>query len=41
VPRFLSATSNSITLGFNATVNNGGSPGILYKLYATLATSDG
>ena len=41
VPRFLSATSNSITLGFNVTVNTGGSPVFLYKLYATLATDDG
>lgn len=41
IPRFISATSSSITLGFTPTIDNGGSVVTTYKVYATEATSDG
>jgi hypothetical protein len=41
IPEFVSATSTSISLAFEATEDNGGSPVSLYTLYATEAAADG
>lgn len=41
IPTFISATTTTITLGFEPTTDNGGSVVTQYTVYATEATSDG